>query len=78
MTDELVNGVGGGVESACVGKVAYGTRGEAQRNLEHIRRRAPPRALMVYQCHFCRQYHIGSDRPTVRIRRTSNLVNRVS
>lgn len=75
MTDELVNGVGG-AESACVGKVAYGTRGEAQRNLEHIRRRAPSRALMVYQCDFCRLYHVGQRKPPKRIRRTFNLVQR--
>lgn len=73
--EERPNGVGG-VESACLGKVAYATRGEAQRFFERIKRRAKSRDIKVYQCRFCHQYHIGTERRHVRIRRKFNLVYR--
>ena len=75
MTDELINGVGG-VETACVGKIAYGTRGEARRHLECIRRRSPSRGLTVYQCDFCHLFHISHAKKSAHIRRTFNLVHR--
>lgn len=75
--EERPNGVGGEA-SACLGKVAYATRAEAQRNIEHVKRRAPSRTRCeVYQCAHCRLYHVGNKvRRTAKIRRVFNLVHR--
>ena len=60
----------GHVQSAsCEGKVGYGTPSQARRTLSSMRRqrrRLPKRRrrrlpLHVYQCRFCRRWHLGRD-----------------